>query len=77
MNENKKSQVLTIMSRVFNVSLDELGDNPSIESVKNWDSLKHMYLIVAIEEEINISFTEDQVGRIACLMDICKILEIS
>lgn len=77
MNENKKKQVLAIMSRVFNVSMNELGDNPSIESVENWDSLKHMYLVVAIEEEINISFTEDQVSQITCFIDICNILEIS
>ena len=49
------------MSGVFGIDADEISMNSSSDNIKNWDSLKHMNLIVALEEEFNVVFKEDDI----------------
>jgi len=59
--EQKLKQVL---SRVFSVSLDMITDNASPDTIENWDSVRHMNLVLALEEEFDFEFTDDQVVEI-------------
>lgn len=49
-----------IMSIVFELKSNEINDDSSPENIENWDSLKHMMLIGAIEDEFDIQFTNDE-----------------
>jgi acyl carrier protein len=59
--EQKLKQVL---SRIFSVSLDMITDNASPDTIENWDSVRHMNLVLALEEEFDFEFTDDQVVEI-------------
>ena len=50
-----------IMSAVFEVSLDEINENSSPDSIVSWDSLSLMNLVVSIEEEFNIQLDDDEI----------------
>ncbi len=56
-----ESKVKEIMSIVFELPLDKIKSSISSEDMEEWDSLKHMALIVALEEEFEKEFEEDAI----------------
>ena len=49
-----------IFSEVFKVRVSEINDKSSPDNVKKWDSLGHTNLIIALEEDFDVSFTPDE-----------------
>ena len=49
------------MSAVFEISTGEINDESSPDTIESWDSLKHMNMVVALEEEFNVQFTDDNI----------------
>ena len=59
--ENKmEDRIKNVMSAVFEVSVDKIKDNASPDTIVSWDSLKHMNLIIALEEEFNVEFSDSE-----------------
>lgn len=56
-----ESKVKEIMSIVFELPVDKINSSTSSEDVEEWDSLKHMALIVALEEEFDKEFGEEAI----------------
>lgn len=59
---NEKIKI--VMSAVFEVPLDEITENSSTDNIETWDSLKHLNLILALEEEFEISIPNEEVGNL-------------
>lgn len=53
-------KIRSVMAVVFEIEMDQIPDNAEPGVVSNWDSLRHMSLIVALEEEFGIQFTDDE-----------------
>ena len=51
-----------IFKILFNLPDFELTDDLSAKDVPGWDSFNHVNLIINIEEEFGIQFTNDEVG---------------
>lgn len=51
-----------VMARVFDVDVAEIAETASNDTVERWDSLRHMNLIIAIEEEFGVEFSGEQVA---------------
>ncbi len=47
-------QLKEIMADILSIGANEINDDSSMETVESWDSLKHMELIVSIEEEFQM-----------------------
>lgn len=60
--DNQKVKILEIMSSIFEVELSTLNDDSSIDNIDNWDSIRHLNLILALEEEFNITIPDEEVG---------------
>lgn len=58
-----KNQIMMVMSKVLEVPLDKINENSSTDSIENWDSLKHLNLILALEDEFEISIPNEEVGN--------------
>ena len=63
-----------IMSNLFGIEEDEITDESSIHSIEKWDSLKHINLIIAIEEEFGISIDEEEMVEMTRFDKIKRIL---
>ena len=50
-----------IISQILRVDLEAVNENLSPDSTSNWDSLAHMNLVVALEEEFNVKFDDMQI----------------
>ena len=55
-----EDKIKKIMSSVFGLHTNKIKNNSSPDNIKSWDSIQHMNLILALEEEFNIKFTDDE-----------------
>lgn len=72
-----KEKVLDVMSRVFGVSRDRLDETASPDTVEAWDSVRHVNLVLALEEAFHVRFTDDQMAEIISVERILRALEES
>jgi len=68
-------KIYEILSQVMGVSHGDLNEDSSPDTVENWDSLHHMSLILALEEEFEVQFTDEQVVDMMNVKLILLILE--
>jgi acyl carrier protein len=64
---NNKLRIKTELKTIFEKNLNQKikkVDTLSIEKNKNWDSLKHMQIIVNIERKFNVKIKTSDVGRL-------------
>ena len=50
-----------VLAGVFQMRVENIVDDLSMDIVEKWDSLTHMKLIVALEETYNIELTAEQI----------------
>lgn len=68
-------QIKDLMASIFDVEVSSIGDDASPETIESWDSLKHMNLIVALEEEFNVQFTDEEMLQMLNFQLISLILK--
>ncbi|MCK4820461.1 acyl carrier protein [bacterium] len=59
----------------MNVLVEQLNDDSSPDTVENWDSLKHMNLILSLEEEFNIIFSDEEIVEMLSVKIIVETLK--
>ena len=68
-----RERVYKIISQVFNVPIENINDESSSDDIETWDSLKHMNMVLSLEEEFNVQFGEEQVLE---MLNVGLIIEI-
>ena len=58
--ENIKLRIKQIMASVFNVSVNEITDDLSHRSIKQWKGKNDLIMIEFIESEFDIKFETDE-----------------
>ena len=61
---NIDDKIKKVISIVFEIDLDKIKDNSSPDNIENWDSLRHMMLIGALEDEFDIQFSDDEMTEL-------------
>lgn len=56
-----EDKVKKVMGNVFGIDALLISDETSPDTLLKWDSIGHMNLIFALEEEFNIQFSETQI----------------
>jgi len=74
MENNMDNHIKNVMSAVFEIPIDEIDDDSSPDNVGSWDSLKHMNLVVALEEEFDIELIDDEIVEMMNLSQIKSIV---
>ncbi len=54
-------KIKEIMAQVFEIPAECIGDDASPDTIEQWDSLHHLYLVLALEENFGTKFTEDEI----------------
>ena len=54
-----QQRIKEIMARVFDTPVDAIPDDASFSLVKGWDSLGHIALMMAIEQELGVALTAE------------------
>lgn len=67
-----------VVSNVLDIQVSEINNQSSMATVTSWDSLRHIQLISAIEDEFHITFSmEDMTTMIDYPMISHKVSELT
>jgi len=67
---NDVIRIRNIIREVFDDDAITISDETSRSSIKDWDSLAHVKLILALEEEFDVRFTTDEVSSLQSVGDL-------
>lgn len=68
-----EQQVKEIVSRIFKIEMSQIQSDFSQENINDWDSLKHLNLVVALEKKFAIQIEPDE---IAIMYDLKSIINL-
>lgn len=69
-----EEKVLETMSRTFNIDISLLSKKTSKKDLSQWDSMSHLNLIIDIENEFNISFSNEEIVTVIDFKSLLKII---
>lgn len=53
-----------VMSQVFKLPEQSIAEDASRENLAQWDSLKHLNLMLALEEALGVEFSDTEIADI-------------
>jgi acyl carrier protein len=59
------------------LDVDSISETDSTQTVRTWDSVRHLNLILAIEERFGISFDADEIPELISVRAISRAIERS
>jgi acyl carrier protein len=68
-----KDRIITVLQKVF--ELEQIDENASQQNIEKWDSLGHLNLIVALEEEFDVSFEPEEIAEMTSVQIIIRKIE--
>lgn len=61
LDEERLKQVIATILEVEASSIDE---NANTDTIKSWDSLRHMNMVLAVEDEFGVSIPDSEAANI-------------
>ena len=56
-----QERVIQVLVNIFQVSADKISTKTTPDNVEKWDSMNHINMILALEQEFGIRYDEEQV----------------
>lgn len=56
-----KDRIKQVMASVLRTDISAIDENTSPETIEMWDSINHMNLILALEEEFGVEFENEEI----------------
>ena len=72
LDENALRQV---MGTVLEVPAESVGPGTDMDTVESWDSLRHLTLVLALEQEFGVQIDDEDAGSITSYPLIKLVLE--
>jgi acyl carrier protein len=57
-----EERLKAVMGAILEVAPDAIGPGTSTDTVEGWDSLRHMRLIIALEEAFDVIIPDEEVA---------------
>lgn len=71
-----KEKVKKIIAETFEVSLEEMPENPSQKNMSEWDSLRHLNLIIELEAGFDMCFEPEEISKMNDLDSVIEQINI-
>jgi acyl carrier protein len=71
-----EERVKQIMADIFDINPRKINKSTSMNNVDTWDSLKHINLILELEQEFKISLDTKEIESMLSFDDILKTLKM-
>lgn len=69
-----KLQLVSILADLLSLPESEINDSLTMQNTESWDSLKHMELIVTIEQNFGIELSFEEIVAMQSFTQINNIL---
>ena len=67
-------KVEALLAEVLQIPVAEITDDLAMKDVEAWDSLKHMELVVSLEETFGVELTFDEIVAMQSVREIKRLL---
>lgn len=67
-------RVRQIFADIFQVPLEQVTAQSSPDTIPNWDSLQHLNLVLALEQEFHIQFTPEEIEQLLSVELVAALL---
>lgn len=64
-----------VMAAMLGVDAASIDDDASMDTIANWDSLRHMNLVLALEDEFKVTIPDEDAGNITSYKLIKLVLD--
>jgi acyl carrier protein len=64
-----------VVADVFSLSPEEVSPQSSPEAIQLWDSVGHLNLVLALEQEFKVYFSPEQMQEMTSVASIMRILQ--
>ncbi len=75
MNERLYHEVCGIAADVFQVSSRTLTPESSAETIESWDSVQHLNLVLALEQQFGVQFEPEEMDKMKNIRQIVALVE--
>ena len=72
--EELPHKLKTIVAKVLAIGEDELSGASNAHNTRNWDSMRHVELILAVEIAFNVRFSMPEIAGLQNLGEMCDVL---
>jgi acyl carrier protein len=69
-----KPSINDVVARALNVPVAQITDATSPETLKRWDSLRHLDLITSIEDAYGVRFSTGEISLATSVREIRRLL---
>lgn len=69
-----KEQVIAIMAEVFELNIADFPSEINQDNIDNWDSMRHLNLIVELEDVFDKSFEPEEIAEMVTMEKILEYL---
>jgi len=70
-----EEQIKQIMADVLDLEAESIDEATSQDNTPNWDSLNHINLIIAVEQEFDLTFTPEEIELMTSFGVVVETLE--
>ena len=64
-----------LLAKTFRINAESISSNLTMDDIPGWDSLTHMDLIVALEQQYGFILTGDEIADLKSVQAISNIIE--
>lgn len=69
-----ETQVKNVLADVLALDVSDINDSTSKETVESWNSLNNLSVVMALEEEFGLQFSDDELVEMVSLPAILAVL---
>jgi len=69
-----RERIAALLSEILRVPIDPAQEYTR-EQAENWDSLNHLRIVLAFEEEFGVSLPPEEVVAVRCLSDLERLAQ--
>ena len=75
MNPSFLNRVQHILADIFHVPVEQITLMSSPDTIENWDSLNHLNLVLAIEQEFGVQLMPEEIDQLLSVESIMVLLD--
>jgi acyl carrier protein len=69
------NRVQGIVADLFSIPVAEIMMETSSDTIKSWDSLQHLNLMLALEQDFGVQFAPEEIEKSTSVQSIIRLLE--
>ncbi len=75
LEDELEQKIKDVMKTVFEISVDKINEESSVDNIDLWDSMGHIKLVISLENDFGIRFNGGEVMEMVKYSKIKEIIE--